>query len=94
MAKYIDAKKLYEKLYDADAITIRGCEIFRGFPAADVVEVKHGEWIEYEEDLHGNKPLSCSYCDYLFARLYPRKYCPNCGADMRGVKNGRIHKSR
>ena len=52
------------------------------FPAADVVEVKHGEWI---------KPTPCSqeYCNQC--GLTPKmvfgilpNYCPHCGAKMDG----------
>lgn len=46
-------------------------------PAADVVEVRHGEWI------NGVTGYTCSVCD----KQEPTNrflYCPNCGADMRG----------
>ena len=49
-------------------------------PTADVVEVKHGEWIKEEEYLY-----KCSLCgDKAFLRLggKPCRYCPNCGAKM------------
>lgn len=49
-------------------------------PTADVVEVKHGEWKQArytEANLY-----ICSECD---APEYKKhRYCPNCGADMRG----------
>jgi hypothetical protein len=32
--------------------------------------------------MHGTEPLACNVCKYLFALLYPRNYCPNCGAKM------------
>ena len=49
--------------------------------AADVVPVKHGRWRE------GKKYLECLCCHYIFARLYPKNYCPNCGAKMDGEIN-------
>ncbi len=56
--------------------------------------VKRGHWIETEE-YHGfdnevrNKALSCSVCRVAFrisdyAQIEDFKFCPNCGADMRG----------
>ena len=58
-------------------------------PAADVVPVRHGRWIDMGDF------ISCSecnatrmkefLCDYGVARRLDvrTKYCPNCGADMR-----------
>lgn len=46
-------------------------------PTADVVEVRHGEWI------NGVTGYTCSVCD----KQEPTKrflYCPNCGAKMDG----------
>ncbi len=44
--------------------------------------VQHG-YFEQAED----GSLWCSCCHYGFTRLYPRKYCPNCGAKM-DIKKG------
>ena len=52
--------------------------------AADVVEVKHGEWI-VDDNI-----TECSYChkEYVTARgmlqLKEFDYCPNCSAKMDG----------
>ena len=55
------------------------------FPTADVVEVKHGEWIDCNE-YDGN--LKCSLCEEHYpwgvAAFY--RYCPNCGAKMDGER--------
>lgn len=55
-------------------------------PAADVVEVRHGRWGEYESfpltsSLNGHP---CSECGMHFSTLAipVMKYCPNCGARM------------
>lgn len=55
-------------------------------PAADVVEVKHGHWIEHEwaEESEGLliSNFECSQC-----HDWERKtsdYCPNCGSKMDG----------
>lgn len=46
-------------------------------PAADVVPVRHGRWLEHKSW------AKCSWCGYLLGFETP--YCPNCGADMREV---------
>jgi len=63
-----------------DELTIR--DYINSAPPVDAVPVVHGRWIKYEPDMHGTEPLACNVCDYLFARLYPQNYCPNCGAKM------------
>lgn len=45
MADYINREAVRNELYDADAITMKGVAILNNFPSADVVEVKHGEWV-------------------------------------------------
>ena len=53
-------------------------------PAADVVSVKHGEWI-YDHWCE----FKCSECGQLSdSKPYKGKerYCPNCGARMDGGK--------
>ena len=60
--------------------------VIETFPAADVVEVRHGRWGEYESfpltsSLNGHP---CSECGMHFSTLAipVMKYCPNCGARM------------
>ena len=87
MAEYIERQKLFNALYDADAITARGIEIFRGFPAADVVPAKRGKWVRTTCSPHR---IFCSECYSTFiwddevTRLkdVPHNYCPKCGAEM------------
>lgn len=62
------------------------------FPAADVVEVRHGVWIPYEQPLGVGYSISdykpthcCSRCKGLGWEFYTN--CPNCGAKMDGGKN-------
>lgn len=56
-------------------------------PAADVVEVVHGEWVKDTTfDLCGIDYYKCSVCGKEQQIEYP--YCPNCGAKMDGEKNG------
>ena len=54
------------------------CPIYK--PAADLVEVRHGEWkpVKYTE-----APLY--YCSECIGSAYKQhRYCPNCGAKMDG----------
>ena len=50
-------------------------------PAADVVPVVHGRWVEYQIP----PIICCSNCDWatgIEEKNFP--YCPNCGAKMDG----------
>ena len=96
MSRYIDADKLREDFirwfdtFDWEdgetekhtiATVIRTID---AMPTANVVEVKHGEWIKFDEG-----DCYCSNCgfaleDWVQGIFY--KFCPNCGADMRGVE--------
>lgn len=57
-------------------------------PAADVVEVRHGEWISVESDVI----FKCSICDAEISTSWDYdnedmfKYCPCCGARMDGER--------
>ena len=85
MAKeYIERESLLKRnMYgNSNPITYRTYaeELIKSAPTADVVEVKHGEWIRAT-------PYSQDYCNQcgltpktLFGRLPP--FCPNCGAKM------------
>ncbi len=73
-------------VYEIGDAPCRACDIgnmldaVEGFPAADVVEVKHGRW----ELIDGAEPrrYGCSECKILVWMEY--NYCPNCGAKMKG----------
>ena len=68
--------------------------VIREIPSADVQEVRHGEWKEKLEPCGWfDEPCAeCSVCgeDFVLGecdmddliKLF--KFCPNCGADMRG----------
>ena len=60
--------------------------IIRDLPAVDAAPIVHGKLIKHEPDMHGIEPLECSACNYLFTRLYPQNYCPNCGAKLDGER--------
>ena len=64
--------------------------LVRKQPTADVVEVRHGEWVEHPEDwrmqMVGDK---CSLCGWaVFGGVSEFNYCPNCGAKMDGKGEG------
>ena len=58
-------------------------------PTADVVEVRHGEWLEWEDEMLGVVYM-CSVCkeDFVTVEGTPSDnlwyYCPHCGAKMDG----------
>lgn len=58
-------------------------------PAADVVEVRHGEWKK-----RGNEK-KCSVCDFIYYSNNDEwTYCPNCGAKMDATDNNVGDKER
>lgn len=103
---YIDKEKainalrrvcgLCKRVYDCTDCRIEESLVaLKDLPAADVVEVKHGEWIVNAQCNH--KPYryknpemwvtyKCSECGYSNGRK-KSNYCPNCGADMRGRRD-------
>lgn len=83
MADYIKREALLEaidKAFDESPVEdttawMLGRRIIRKFPAADVQEIKHGEWEEF------NGIFLCTNCnDYSTSMT---AYCVNCGAEMR-----------
>ena len=88
---YQELKEIYNGLtYDVDKTVCRAeldafveCILrVKGFPAADVVEVKHGEWIASHEEF-----CECSLCKYpVYAAWNKTNFCPNCGAKMDGER--------
>ena len=102
MAEYIEREALLD-IFNAKADMATGTpkECFFAdakmvglLPAADVVEVRHGEWLPSR---NGINPIRCDKCNMpaLFVQeqdgfggfgFYrcPSNYCPNCGAKMDG----------
>lgn len=90
MSEYIEKEKLIDYVQDAygggnedntciwygDVI-----EMIRSEPAAEVVSVKHGKWIE-KPFLLGTSRF-CSSCESNYGMPHEVfNYCPNCGAKM------------
>lgn len=100
MAEYIEREAAEKEMLYAMAGTgcqSRAIDVIRFRPAADVVEVVHGEWIVTEDDYAiCATGFTCSHCKVSLVTseltdgqfLDMMKYCPNCGADMRGKANG------
>ena len=79
---------LVPKQYDGDLVNAGfevAHEIVDAVPSADVMPVRHGHWIDYDDDIVS---CECSACHKKFnlyeddVNGYP--YCPNCGARMDG----------
>lgn len=91
--KYIDAWELWKAANEhkavrtcmADIVDIQ--DLINNQPAADVVEVKRGQW-RIIEDAFDNEMMMCPFCDDFFydgdndtVDHFPN-YCPNCGAKL------------
>lgn len=87
MAEYIErqaAIETFEQAFDNNWEVSGTLDRIRAIPAANVVEVRHGQWLP----THDADKLRCSRCDviHLIAQ-YPHgeiNYCPNFGAKMDG----------
>ena len=89
MAEYIEREAVIERLtglFQLQAETAKA--IVAAIPPADVVEVVRGKW-ELDSDPGEPWRYVCNICgekakDTVMGK--PRaNFCPNCGADMRGV---------
>ena len=71
-----------------DVPTIKN--IIRTIPAADVQEVKHGQWLQVSDDDQYEGSYICSECnteEVFFDESSFFNYCPHCGTKMDGGKN-------
>ena len=99
MAEYLKRDVV---LSNADIITVQTreygnidvvpVEYLADLPTADVVEVKHGYWIEVNHTGNSQKgrhikytTKKCSVCGYCNGRRKTKR-CPECGAKMDGRK--------
>lgn len=99
MSRYINFDFLLDKVNDnpctnGNARVAQLLGVIMNIPEAEVIEVKHGEWIDIPLNSDPNDfahkynlRTKCSVCDYVMPREYPRfKICPCCGAKMDGDK--------
>lgn len=61
-------------------------ELIEKLPAADVAEVRHGQWIKCDMDIAPHS-LHCTKCWWSNHHIQNRQisimnFCPNCGARM------------
>ena len=91
MSRYIDAEELLKRLPDDLPYKASVKRVLMQAPDADVVEVRHGEWIE-KDDGWGGVWYTCSACccDWTTIDGTPfennMRYCPECGAKMDGER--------
>ena len=80
-----------ERQYDGTCHNCRMTDTIADFPAADVVEVRHGRWFfaEYEfftcsvcGESYYNGAESTAQAESYLNSGHTYKYCPNCGAPM------------
>ena len=101
MDEYISKQAFKEKYLFCGWLPEMSKKEFDDFPAADVVEVRHGRWVDENknpvpwDECNSKCPSHSAYCsecgEWLTASdEYPVTglYCPNCGALMREIENG------
>lgn len=75
--------------YSAQLNEVTRCrELVADSPTADVKPVVHGKWVRHycnNGDLHH---ITCSNCHTWHENFSEYRYCPYCGADMRGSGDG------
>ena len=89
--RYIDADKiLYTDLSEGRGVCwVTFMDWIKEMPTADVRENVKGEWILHIDDLFpAESTMECNQCHEHQPVTIDDNFCPNCGADMRGEKNG------
>ena len=101
MNRYIDADKLLKnEIVRCQCVPWVGSgdnnykdldDVLNDAPTADVVEVRHGRWVDnhcslcgitsIDDRLYKSLDICPPKCDYYM------KYCPECGAKMDGERN-------
>ena len=100
IAEYIDRESLIKRFCERrnEEMSESPCEpsdcfareVIKTFPAADVVPVRHGRWIDAYPDIEPNPMFMygiCSECGFEQGISKYLNYCPNCGAKMDGDSN-------
>ena len=82
MDEYIKREKAIESVKHAWAKGLEPSQYIEIIPAADVVPVRHGRWVEQEKYTFGTM-YDCSICDNrILDNGHSWNYCPKCGAKM------------
>lgn len=92
--EYIPRKAALKAIYTSTAPALE----VKAMPAADVVEVRHGRWIDKtwttEDDwsCYNHHVVICSVCNKQFDYVINEKsnFCPSCGAKMDGGRTNDI----
>jgi hypothetical protein len=100
MAEYIEREAILRHLDECKGTPPEICYTYpifvalecfvKNLPAADVAEVKHGEWKLYGNDDDIGSSFFCSLCgwnideDEYLDNWSHFHFCPNCGAKMKG----------
>ena len=91
MAEYINRAELISNLkeFANEQLTPLIESLIKKQPTADVVEVRHGKWLTWEEQFPDRKPTKknnlgvfCNNCHSHADNM--TDFCPNCGARMDG----------
>ena len=80
------ARGYYSQGLKEEAVPVKA---IRNIPSADVVEVKHGEWIDKTMSVpngHGQTYGKYGWSVCKNKVRYKSNFCPNCGARMDGKK--------
>lgn len=89
--EYIERGELIRELHECGIFPVIVRRTIERAPAADVVEVVHGEWIVRFDGRYNQRRTYCSVCDNhsgVGGNKQEPPYCPNCGAKMDGGKRG------
>lgn len=93
MPEYINRAELISNLkeFANEQLTPLIENLIQKQPTADVVEVRHGKWLTWEEQFPDRKPTKknnlgvfCNNCHSHADNM--TDFCPNCGARMDGDK--------
>ena len=91
MAEYINRAELISNLkeFANEQLTTLIENLIQKQPTADVVEVRHGKWLTWEEQFpdrkltkKNNLGVFCNNCHSHADNM--TDFCPNCGARMDG----------
>lgn len=87
MSRYIDEKDVY-RLVEPSGVGRVHCLQIDELPGADVVEVRHGEWIDKHCSICGETQPYTARGNAFATTFYQfkTKFCPECGAKMGGER--------
>lgn len=84
---YIDAELAKDAIcecYITDDEKLMLIRRINRIPASDVVEVRHGQWVNEKYVWQGLKSAQCNQCKRKTDYYIQPNYCPTCGAKMNG----------